>query len=86
MSWYCTWYLSWYCTGTYDDVTGGSLGVCLHRFADFEQDLWGLYNLEHSDQLGKSSGWPSLDEFYRVSPLSLSAPLFNACHAHVQPC
>lgn len=38
----------------------------LCRFADFEQDLWGLYNLEHSDQLGKSSGWPSLDEFYRV--------------------
>ena len=53
------------------------------RFADFEQELWGLYNLEHSDQLGKSSGWPSLDEFYKVSAFSsyaVAVPL--TCPSH----
>ena len=53
-----------------------------HRFADFEQELWGLYNLEHSDQLGKSSGWPSLDEFYRVSPSSSYAVTCSGLSMH----
>ncbi len=37
------------------------------RFSDFEQDVWSLYNLEFGDQMGKSTGWMSLDEVYRVS-------------------
>ena len=37
------------------------------RFSDFEQDVWSLYNLEFGDQMGKSTGWQSLDEVYRVS-------------------
>ena len=37
------------------------------RFADFEQDVWNLYNLEFEDQMGKSTGWPSLDEVYKVN-------------------
>ena len=36
------------------------------RFADFEQDVWSLYKLQLGDQMGKSTGWPSLDEVYRV--------------------
>lgn len=40
---------------------------CTCRFSDFEQDVWGLYNLEFGDQMGKSTGWQSLDEVYRVS-------------------
>lgn len=59
--------VAYYCVVPADTVLK-LCGAC--RFADFEQELWGLYNLEHSDQLGKSSGWPSLDEFYRVSPSS----------------
>ncbi len=37
------------------------------RFSDFEQDVWSLYNLEFGDQMGKATGWQSLDEVYRVS-------------------
>ena len=39
------------------------------RFSDFEQDVWSLYNLEFGDQMGKATGWQSLDEVYRVSVL-----------------
>lgn len=42
------------------------------RFSDFQQDVWSLYNLEFGDQMGKATGWPSLDEVYRVSTFSES--------------
>ncbi|KAL0032240.1 hypothetical protein WJX79_000205 [Trebouxia sp. C0005] len=44
----------------------------LFRFSDFEQDVWSLYNLEFGDQMGKSTGWQSLDEVYRVVPGELT--------------
>ena len=71
--------VAYYCVVPADTVLK-LYGAC--RFADFEQELWGLYNLEHSDQLGKSSGWPSLDEFYRVSPSSSYAVTCSALSMH----
>ena len=51
--------------------THGSSPLCLlFRFSDFHQDVLSLYNLEFGDQMGKSTGWQSLDEVYRVSRLS----------------
>ncbi|DBA96517.1 TPA: hypothetical protein ACH3X1_015395 [Trebouxia sp. C0004] len=44
----------------------------LFRFSDFEQDMWSLYNLEFGEQMGKSTGWQSLDEVYRVVPGELT--------------
>jgi twinkle protein len=44
----------------------------LLRFADYYDDIRSYYYLQYKDGFGVSTGWPSLDQYYRVVPGELT--------------
>ena len=44
----------------------------LLKFSEYYDDIWSYYYLQLKDNMGYSTGWPSLDKFYRVIPGELT--------------